>query len=135
MYTSETQIRVRYAETDQMGYVYYGNYATYYEVARVECFRQLGMAYRELEEMGIVMPVTESTSKYLKPARYDELLTVKVTIPKLSDVKIIFTYEIRNEAGSLINTGETTLVFIDPQAGKIRLMPEVLHKLLAPYFS
>jgi acyl-CoA thioester hydrolase len=74
MYISETSIRVRYAETDQMGYVYYGHYAMYYEVARVESLRQLGLTYREIEEMGVLMPVLENKSRYLKPARYDDLL-------------------------------------------------------------
>ena len=134
MYVAETQIRVRYAETDKMGYVYYGNYAMYYEVARVEALRQLGFIYRELEEMGIMMPVIESKFRYLKPAVYDELLTLKVTIPQLPGAKIIFTYEITNEAGGLINTGETTLVFIDVDSGRPKRMPEVLQKLFTPFF-
>jgi acyl-CoA thioester hydrolase len=135
MYSAETQIRVRYAETDKMGYVYYGNYAMYYEVARVEALRKLGLVYRELEDLGILMPVIESRFRYLKPAVYDELLTIKVTIPKLPGAKIIFTYEITNEAEELINTGETTLVFIDKTTSRPKRMPEVLERLFSPFFS
>lgn len=135
MYTFETQLRVRYAETDQMGYVYYGNYAAYYEVARVECIRSLGFSYKALEEMGVMLPVLELHTYYLLPARYDELLTIKVTIPKLPTLKILFTYEILDEAGKLVNRGETTLVFINMKTGKPMRMPEVMGKLLEPYFG
>lgn len=135
MYTFETQLRVRYAETDQMGYVYYGNYAAYYEVARVECIRSLGFSYKALEEMGVMLPVLELHTYYLLPARYDELLTIKVTIPKLPTLKILFTYEIVDEAGKLVNRGETTLVFINMKTGKPMRMPEVMGKLLEGYFG
>lgn len=135
MYTTETKIRVRYAETDKMGFVYYGNYAIYYEVARVEALRQLGFVYSELEEMGMMMPVIESKFRYLKPAVYDELLTIKITIPTLPGARIQFIYEIRNKDDELINTGETTLVFIDIASGKPRRMPEVLGHLFSPFFK
>lgn len=135
MFTSETQIRVRYAETDQMGYVYYGNYATYYEVGRVESLRNLGLSYKELEDMGVMMPVLENRTRYLLPGKYDELLTVKVTIPKLPRVKILFTYEIYNEDKQLINEGETTLAFIEAQSKKPVRMPDVMCKLLEPFFN
>ena len=87
MYRSEATIRVRYGETDQMRYVYYGNYAMYYEVARVESLRQLGLTYRELEAMGIIMPVLENHSEFLAPALYDELLKIQVTIPEKPSVQ------------------------------------------------
>ena len=135
MYTYHANVRVRYAETDKMGYVYYGNFATYYEVARVEAFRNLGLAYSELENMGIMMPVVECKMKYLKPARYDELLTVKVTIPKKPGVKILFTYEIANEDGKIVNTGETTLVFVDMKSGSPIYMPDIMKELFSPYFK
>ena len=135
MYTTETKIRVRYAETDKMGFVYYGNYAIYYEVARVESLRQLGFAYSKLEDMGIMMPVIESKFRYLKPAVYDELLTIKVTIPTLPSARIQFIYEIRNKENELINTGETTLVFIELASGKPKRMPEVLGELFSPFFE
>ena len=135
MYTAETQIRVRYAETDQMGYVYYGHYAMYYEVGRVEALRQLGFSYRELEEMGIMMPVLDSKIRYLKPARYDELLTIKVIIPVMPAVKMNFTYEITNKKGELINQGETTLAFINMENGRRRRLPDVMKKIFEPWFS
>jgi len=134
MYIAETQLRVRYAETDQMGYVYYGHYAAYYEVGRVEALRKLGFSYRQLEEMGIMMPVLESKIRYLKPARYDELLTIKVIIPVMPAVKMNFTYEITNEKKELINKGETTLVFIDMAKNKPRRLPEIMKTLFEPYF-
>lgn len=135
MYTSETQIRVRYAETDQMGYVYYGNYAAYYEVARVESFRQLGLSYKDLEKDGIIMPVLENYSKYLAPGKYDELLTVKVFIKKRPGIKIVFNYEIFNEAEELINIGETKLAFIDTASGRPCRMPDDMAEAMSGYFS
>jgi len=135
MYIAETQLRVRYAETDQMGYVYYGHYAAYYEVGRVEALRKLGFSYRQLEDMGIMMPVLESKTRYLKPARYDELLTIKVIIPVMPAVKMNFTYEITNEKKELINTGETTLVFIDMAKNKPRRLPGIMKTLFEPYFT
>ena len=135
MFSAQTQIRVRYAETDQMGYVYYGNYATYYEVARVETLRDLGLTYRQLEEMGVMMPVLECKSKYLLPGKYDELLTVKVSISKMPGVKIVFNYEVYNESNELINEGETTLAFVKMTSGRPCKMPDVMHSLLLPYFE
>lgn len=135
MYTSETTVRVRYAETDQMGYVYYGNYAMYYEVARVESLRQLGMTYKELEAMGIMMPVLENRSWYKAPARYDELLTIRTTIKEKPGVRIGFFYEIYNEHQKLINEGETQLVFIDMKTNRPCRMPQAMMQVLASYFA
>lgn len=107
------KIRVRYAETDQMGYVYYGNYAQYYEVARVELLRTLGMSYANMEASGIMMPVLELKTKYIKPARYDEELSIKVIVEQLPTTRMLFKYEVYNPANELINIGETTLVFVN----------------------
>ncbi|MEL6556682.1 MAG: thioesterase family protein [Bacteroidota bacterium] len=134
MFQTSIQVRVRYAETDQMGYVYYGNYATYYEVARVEALRTLGLSYKELEAKGIMMPVLENRSKFLLPGKYDELLTVKVSIPKMPAVKIIFKYDIYNESDQLIHEGETTLAFINMESGRPVRMPEEMQKLLSQFF-
>lgn len=134
MYQSETSIRVRYGETDQMAYVYYGNYAMYYEVARVEALRQLGVTYKELEASGIMMPVLENHSKFLGPARYDELLRIVTTIREKPTVKIKFEYEIINEQNKLINQGETLLVFIDIKTGKPVRTPEMMSNVLEPFF-
>ena len=134
MYTSETHIRVRYGETDQMRYVYYGNYAMYYEVARVESLRQLGLTYRELEEMGIIMPVLENHSQYIAPALYDELLKIVVTIPEKPSVRMRFLYEIFNESGKMIHKGETLLAFVNQKTGRPCRPPEPFQKVLERYF-
>ena len=135
MFEASTKIRVRYGETDQMGYVYYGNYAMYYEVGRVETMRELGFAYKQLEEMGVMMPVLECKTKYLLPGKYDEELTVKVRIPKMPGVKILFEYDVYNEQDQLINQGETTLAFINMKTNRPMRMPQVMHELIAPFFD
>jgi acyl-CoA thioester hydrolase len=135
MYISETHVRVRYGETDQMGYVYYGNYASYFEVARVESLRQLGMTYKELEEMGVMLPVLENKSKYLSPALYDDNLRIVTTIKEKPGVRIRFEYEIFNEANKLIHQGETLLVFINRATGRPCKPPEAFDKVLDPFFK
>jgi acyl-CoA thioester hydrolase len=134
MFDSETTIRVRYGETDKMSYVYYGNYASYFEVARVEALRTLGMSYRSMEEDGILLPVLEYKVKYFKPALYDDLLKVRTIIPCMPSVRIVFEYEIFNEAGIKLTEAETTLVFIDQESGRPRKAPELLLDKLTPYF-
>lgn len=134
MYSAKTSFRVRYSETDQMQYVYYGNYAAYYEVGRVEALRQLGLSYKDLEDSGIMMPVLETHSYYHLPAKYDSLLTIKVTIPQLPLAKIKFEYEIYAENGDIIHTGDTTLVFLNMDTNKPTRAPESMTKLLAPFF-
>lgn len=118
MFIHSTKIRVRYADTDQMGYMYYGNYAEFYEVGRVEMLRSLGLTYKSMEESGIIMPVTELKCKYIKPALYDEEITVKVIMETMPSVRIHFRYELYNEKEELINLGETTLVFINQERNK-----------------
>ena len=134
MYHHEIKIRVRYGETDQMGYVYYGNYAMYYEVARVESLRNLGFAYKDLEASGIILPVLENHSYFIAAAKYDDLLTIKVSIPEKPAVKLGFRYEITNENDILINKGSTILAFVNMKTGKPCKPPEVMQKLLNPYF-
>ena len=135
MFTYEVKgIRVRYADTDQMGYVYYGNYARYYEIGRVEALRSIDFHYKVMEDEGVMMPVYENHSRYLKPARYDDLLSVKVTLEKLPGVRVVFHYEIRNQEGTLLNTGETTLVFQRMDNGKLCMAPEKLLQKLKPFF-
>ncbi len=136
MYTSETQVRVRYGETDQMGFLYYGYYALYYEVGRAEAIRQLGFTYRELEELGIQMPVVELHAQYFRPALYDNLITIRTILKELPDgAKIKFYSELYNEAGELLNKGVTTLVFYDPkEKKKVHMHPEMLSRL-APFFT
>lgn len=134
MLQQEINIRVRYAETDQMGYVYYGNYATYYEVARVESLRNLGFSYKLLEEQGVMMPVVENRSKFIRPARYDDLLTIKVMVEELPESRITFKYEVYNEREKLINLGETILAFVNMKNGKPCDAPESIITLLKPFF-
>jgi acyl-CoA thioester hydrolase len=134
MVSHEVQVRVRYAETDKMGYVYYGNYATYFEVARVETFRHWGFSYRELEESGIMMPVLEYKSKFIKPAKYDDLLTIKLFIKNKPSARIVFEYEVFNEEKILLCLAETTLVFVSQQTGKPCFPPVNFDELISPYF-
>ncbi|HLZ17134.1 MAG TPA: thioesterase family protein [Cyclobacteriaceae bacterium] len=135
MYQSETKVRVRYGETDQMGYVYYGYYATYYEVARVESLRQLGLTYKELEDGGVMMPVLENRSKFLAPALYDDELRIVTTLKEKPSVKITFYYEIFNRAGKMIHEGETLLAFVNKSTGKPCRPPEHFQKVLKPFFG
>lgn len=135
MYTHSTKIRVRYGETDQMGYMYYGNYAEFYEVGRVEMLRSLGMSYQEMEDSGIMMPVLELKCKYIKPAKYDQEITVKVIIDKMPGIRIHFLYELYNEENELINLGETTLVFVDIEKNKPCLPPEEFLSKMKDYFN
>lgn len=135
MFISETTLRVRYGETDQMGFVYYGNYALYYEVGRVEALRMLGTTYNALEQSGVMMPVIKMECNYVKAAKYDDLLTVKTIIKEMPEVRMHFFYEIYNEAKVLVNKGETTLVFIDIKTNKITRCPEFLSCKLKPGFE
>lgn len=137
MYISECNIRVRYGETDQMGYVYYGNYALYYEEARTNAIRLLGITYKELEENGIMMPVINSNITNLRPVYYDELLTIRCSIPSISkeDTEIIFEGEIINEKGKKVNEGIIRLAFVDMQTRRKTTIPDILYDKLKPYFK
>lgn len=135
MFQYQIQIRVRYSETDQMGYVYYGNYGAYFEVARTEAFRTLGINYKEMELSGIMMPVLEMKTRYLRPARYDDLLTIRVMLPtKPTGTRITFEYEVENEGRELLTRGETTLVFVDMKTGRPIALPETVTSKLDSYY-
>lgn len=129
IHTTHT-IRVRYAETDPMKYVYYGNYATYFEVARVELFRTLGMPYDDIEKQGIWLPVSEFSIKYLKPALYDQNLEIHTFIKKIPGVRLEFDYEIYNDSKEKITEAKTTLFFLDSKSNKVIKCPEFLMNLL-----
>ena len=136
MYSSTTHIRVRYGETDQMGYLFYGYYPWYYDLGGPEAIRELGFTYRELEETGVVMPVVEMNAQYFRPAFYDDLLTVKTLLTELPEgPKVKFHTEIYNEKGQLLNKGVTTLVFYDRAAKQKTTMPKILLEKLAPFFK
>ncbi|MFN6379117.1 MAG: acyl-CoA thioesterase [Flavobacteriales bacterium] len=133
MYSSQISIRVRYAETDRMGYVYYGNYATYFEVARVEALRQLGVSYKSLEDRGILLPVADYSIKYILPAHYDDELIINTHIIALPTARIQFEYQTyRGE--QLLNTATTTLVFVDASSGRPVRCPEEILQELKKYF-
>ncbi len=129
IHTTHT-LRVRYGETDPMKYVYYGNYAEYLEVARVELFRTLGISYDEIEKRGIWLPVSEYKIKYLKPAFYDEILEIHTYVRKVPGVKIEFEYEIYNDSKQKITEASTTLFFLDATTNKVSRCPNFLMELI-----
>ena len=132
-YSYPSKIRVRYGETDQMGYCYYGNYAQYFEVGRVEALRSIGLSYKTLEMEGIMLPVSSFTVKYFSPARYDDELIVNTIISEIKGARINFTYEILNSENKLICTAETMLVFVDKNNMKPIQAPALLIQLLEKY--
>lgn len=134
MYTTEISLRVRYAETDRMGYAYYGNYATYFEVARVEALRQLGITYKELEDEGILLPVSEYHIKYFKPAFYDDEIIIKTSIIEVPGVRLRFEYETFVKDVQ-INKASTDLVFVDKISGRPMKAPSYVVEKLASYFA
>lgn len=130
LYTSDVQLRVRYGETDQMGFCYYGNYAQYFEVGRVEALRELGISYKEMEEKGYLLPVSSYKVDFLHPARYDDLLTIRTKVVKLKGVRLFFEYEVVNENNQLVATAETVLVFVHNISMKPIAPPEEFVSLL-----
>ena len=123
-------LRTRYAETDQMGVVYYGNYPQYLELGRVEWLRAIGLTYKEMEAEGIMMPVVSLQIQYKKPALYDELITIRTKLKDLPSTKIEFDYEILNEKGELLSTANTVLVFVDARTFRPVRCPEKVLKLI-----
>ena len=133
MFTFQTSLRVRYAETDKMGYVYYGNYATYFEVARVEALRSLGINYKEMEDKGVMLPVLSYSTKFFKPAFYDEELTIKLFIKEMPKARIHFHFETYNESSVKVNEAEVVLVFVDMAKNKPCSAPQELITQLKPF--
>lgn len=134
MYTAETTIRVRYAETDRMGYVYYGNYAAYFESGRVEALRSLGLSYREMEEQGVMLPVLTFQIKYFKPAFFDDLLTIKTSVKELpSGTRIYFSYQTW-KGDVCLNEGETSHVFVRTDNGRPCPIPQSVIDKLSGFF-
>ena len=135
MYTTETKIRIHYALTDQMGVVYHGHYAQFYEIGRGEAIREIGFTYKDIEAMGIIMPVIDIHSRFLRPAKYDDLITVRTTLKELPiHHKIVFHSELFNEQGELINIGDVTLYFMEVNEMKKSQMPTALRVKLEKYF-
>ncbi|MCB9198613.1 MAG: acyl-CoA thioesterase [Flavobacteriales bacterium] len=134
MYTTETAIRVRYAETDRMGFCYYGNYAQFFEVARVEALRSLGISYKTLEDKGVLLPVVSYHVEYKNPAYYDDELIIKCNVRELPGVRIIFDYQTYRE-DELLNEASTTLVFVKSSDNKPMRIPEELLTKFSPYYN
>lgn len=126
MKIDEIQIRVRYGETDQMGVVYHGNYALYLEMGRIEWLRKLGISYKSMEENGVMLPVVSMNVNYKKSACYDDIINVKTQVVKTPTAKIEFEYEITNEAGEILTTASTTLVFIDMKTNRPMRAPQYI---------
>ena len=135
MIEHDIKLRVRYGETDRMGYVYYGNYATYFEVARVETLRKLGISYKELEDDGVMLPVLDFKIRYFKPAFYDDELVIRTIIKKMPAIRIHFSYKTFNEIGELINEAEITLVFVSTKTQKPVKLPDDLKEKFAEKFK
>jgi acyl-CoA thioester hydrolase len=136
MFITETQIRVRYAETDQMNVVYYGNYAQYFEVARAESIRNLGFTYKEMEAAGVIMPVVEMQTKFLRPAHYDDLLTIRTILRDLPvDHRIHFEHEVFNQEKKLLTLGKVILYFVKMGNFEKTVMPETMRQVLQSFFS
>lgn len=130
MKSDTIQVRVRYSETDQMGVVYHGNYLPYFEVGRVEWLRNQGISYKELESRGIALPIVNININYKRPARYDDLLSIKTSFVSQNSVKISFDCEITNENGELLTTATFLLVFMDLKTGKPTLPPAEILTIL-----
>jgi acyl-CoA thioester hydrolase len=135
MFIAETQVRVRYAETDQMGVVYHSNYFPYFESARAESIRELGFTYADMEKMGVFMPVVDVHCRYLRPSRYDDLLTIKTMLKELPiHHKIEFHHEVYNEKDELLAVAKIILYFMESATMKRTTMPAQLLEKLKPYF-
>jgi acyl-CoA thioester hydrolase len=135
MFIHETNARVRYGETDQMGYLYYGNYALYYEIGRAEMIRSLGLSYQEMEkQFGIMMPVMSLQMRFVRPALYDELVTIRTTLRELPSSTITFHHELFNEKKKLLNGGSVKLCFVEMATNKTVETPQYLRDKLAPFF-
>jgi acyl-CoA thioester hydrolase len=132
IHRSEVEIRVRYSETDKMGYCYYGNYAQYFEVGRVEGLRELGVSYKELEDKGIGLPVKHFEIDYKRPARYDDKLKVVTVITDCTATRLEFDYEVYDQEAHLLCTASTTLVFVDLTTGRPVKAPEEVMAVLQP---
>lgn len=135
MFTTDTKVRVRYAETDQMGVVYHSNFFPYFESARTESIRELGFTYADMEKMGVIMPVVDVHCRYLRPARYDDLLSIKTTLKEMPlQHKIEFHHDVFNEKEEHLATAKITLYFVEAGTMKKTVMPQQLQEKLQAYF-
>jgi acyl-CoA thioester hydrolase len=130
MFENKTTTRVRYNETDQMSYVHHGNYASFFEMGRLEWLRNRGISYKEMEENGVMLPVYSLSTRFVSPAKYDDLLTISTRLKEIPTVRISFEYDIHNEAGKLIAQGDTTLIFVNMKSGRPMKAPQYILDLL-----
>jgi acyl-CoA thioester hydrolase len=130
MFTSQTTYRIRYADTDQMGVVYYGNYARFYEIGRSEMIRDLGYAYKELEDSGVVMPVVTVNANYKRPLFYDELITIETALKKMPEARMVFYHTIYNQDNEVVHTAEVTLVFLSKETNRPVRVPQYMISAL-----
>ncbi|MCL2511386.1 MAG: acyl-CoA thioesterase [Bacteroidales bacterium] len=135
MLIHETQLRVQYYETDQMGVVHHSNYIRYFEIGRTELMRHIGLSYKEIEDSGTVMPIVGIEVRYSFPARYDEIITIKSVIKEMPKVRMVFHYEIHNQQGKLLADGNATLAFVNKETGRPQRAPEHLTTALSRYFE
>lgn len=135
MIKKTTNIRILYSHTDQMGYVYYGNYAMFYEIGRSEFLREFGLSYASMEENGIMMPVIEMTSNYHKPLFYDEIVEIKTILKELPTASITFSHEFLNSKGELCHTGNVRLGFINKESKRAVRVPAYLLQCLTDSFN
>jgi len=130
IYEASFKFRVRYSETDKMGYCYYGNYASYFEVARVEALREIGLSYADLEERGVGLPVKDYSVAFKRPAKYDDEIEVRTKVHAMDGLSLGFSYETLDKDGALLNHAETTLVFVDLKTGRPMRVPDDVQELL-----
>jgi acyl-CoA thioester hydrolase len=130
MITHDYQFRVSYPDTDKMGTMHHANYVKYYEAARWELFRSIGVSYKSVEEAGVMCPVIRMNFKFIKTTHYDELLTVRTTIKAIKGVRIWFAYHLYNEQNELINEAETEIAFVGLNDWKPCVPPDFLLKAI-----
>ena len=135
MLVHETQLRVQYYETDQMGVVHHSNYIRYFEIGRTELMRRVGLSYKNLEDAGTVMPITNIEARYLSPAHYDDIICIRSSIKEMPKARIVFYYEIYNEERKLLADGSATLAFVNKETGRPQRAPEAMVQALSEYFS
>jgi len=134
MIENKTALKIRYSETDQMGYAHHGNYAQYFEIGRLELLHDLGISYKKMEEEGLILPVYSISTRFIKPAKFDDLLTLKTTLKEIPTARITFEYEIYNADNEKISTGETVLVFVDTKKNRpIKIPNALLSKIMEKF--
>lgn len=134
MIENNTSFKIRYAETDQMGYAHHGNYAQYFEIGRLELLHELGISYKKMEEEGLILPVYSINTRFIQPAKFDDTVRLRTILKEIPTARITFEYEIYNSENKKISTGETVLVFVDTKKNRPIKIPENLLKKITDKF-